>query len=102
MNRQTGKIAHSLFLALSIVWIGTGPAFSQDSQPASSSPAAAGPVPGQDPVTNTVTLPLAEALGVALENNLAIQIQKVNIPLSECQAKVEMSYSWQSRNVLFG
>lgn len=35
------------------------------------------------PGENAIMLPLKRALGIALENNLAIQIEKVSIPLSE-------------------
>ena len=90
MNNQSWKNAYSFLLGLCMLCLITAPAIGQTSDPAEQTV----PPPGStvsdgssmllpDPESDATTLPLSEALGVALQNNLTIQIQKVNIPISK-------------------
>ena len=90
MNEDKWKSPRFFVLTLSILWMVGVPSFAQNSQPVQKTvPPPIDSMPSETPgvmldnENNEVTLPLSEALGVALQNNLAIQIQKINIPISK-------------------
>ncbi len=88
MNETRCKTAVFFLLAVSIICSMAPAAFAQPPQPGQQTePETALNIEksrgSEDGDSDGVTVPLAEALGIALENNLIIQIQKVNIPISQ-------------------